>query len=83
MSLLSYIQGMNLDRNIFMKFRVFKDTTELQEYMGFSVDLSDLEKPTLRVFDCDPKVTYRLFVLVNSEYINSISAEITEFYKEK
>lgn len=82
-SLLSYIQGMNLDRNIFMKFRVFKDTTELQEYMGFSVDLSDLEKPTLRVFDCDPKVTYRLFVLVNSEYINSISAEIAEFYKEK
>ena len=83
MSLLTFIESMNLDRKTFMKFRVFKDRTELQETMGFSVDLTDLNKPTLRVFDCNPKVTYRLFVLVNSAYINSISAEIAEFNKEK
>ena len=83
MSLLTFIESMNLDRKTFMKFRVFKDKTELQETMGFSVDLTDLNKPTLRVFDCNPKVTYRLFVLINSAYINSISAEIAEFNKEK
>ena len=83
MSLLTFIESMNLDRKTFMKFRVFKDRTELQETMGFSVDLTDLNKPTLRVFDCNPKVTYRLFVLINSAYINSISAEIAEFNKEK
>lgn len=83
MSLLTFIESMNLDRKTFMKFRVFKDRTELQETMGFSVDLTDLNKPILRVFDCNPKVTYRLFILINSAYINSISAEIAEFNKEK
>ena len=83
MSLLHFIKGMNLDRSTFIRFRVFKDKQELYEYREFSIDLEDLNEPTLRVFDCDPKVTYRLFVIVNSEYINSISAEITEFNKEK
>lgn len=82
-SLIEYIQGMKLDISTFLRFRVFKGNEELKEYAGFTVDLRDLKNPILRVFDCNPNETYRLFVLIHSEYINSLSAEIADFYKEK
>ena len=81
---LHYQKAMNLPIDLFIKFRVFKGNTELPygEY-GFTVDMSDIDNPTLTTYDLSITETYRLFIIINNGYINSIATEINEFQKEK
>lgn len=73
-------QGMNLPRDLFVRFRVFCDDKELQEGPNtFEVDTSDIEHAVLRTYNGNPSKTYRLLIIINNAYINSILAEINEF----
>lgn len=61
----------------FIRFRCFKGRRELPEGPnGYTIDLDNLE---IHVFDCDPKETYRLFILVNTLMINQVAIEINNF----
>lgn len=80
-AILDYKKRTNLPLEMFFKFRVFKDYIEIPYGLdGFMIDFNTLE---LHTYDCDYKKTYRLFILMNSAYINSITAENFEFNKEK
>lgn len=75
-------QQMNLPRDLFVKFRVFCDDTELISGPDtFEVDTSDLNHVVLRTYHGDPKKTYRLLIIVNNAYIHSITTEINQFDK--
>ncbi|MCM1220477.1 MAG: hypothetical protein NC548_38925 [Lachnospiraceae bacterium] len=61
----------------FIRFRCFKGRYELPEGPnGYTIDLDKLQ---VHVYDCDPKETYRLFVLVNTLMINTIASEVNGF----
>lgn len=65
----------------YIRFRCFKDTKELPRgKTGYEVDL---EKFQIITYNCKPKVTYRLFILVNNMAIQSLLPQVTEFNKEK
>lgn len=79
-----YQKAMKLPQDLFLKFRVFKGNKELSnDKTGFEINMDNIEKPILLTYDLSPKETYRLFVLLNNGYINSLKAEITEFNEEK
>lgn len=80
---LAYQKAMNLPQDLFVKFRVFKNTMELpNNETGYEINLDDLEKPYIITYDLAIQETYRLFVLVNNNYINSIKTEIIKFNHE-
>lgn len=79
---LKYQRKMNLPQDIFIDFRVFAGTHELPYGKGFEIDLDDLDNPKLYTYICQPKLTYRLFVIINNSYIHSITTEITHFNQE-
>lgn len=65
----------------YIQFRCFKDTKELPiGKRGYEVDLDKFE---IRTYDCKPKTTYRLFILINNLAIQAITPQIQEFNKEK
>lgn len=79
----AYQRGMGLDESTFIQFRVFRNRMELKKDVDFVVDTSDVENMTLTVINCNATATYRLFLLIHSNYIHSITAEMEEFHKEK
>lgn len=82
--ILEYQRTMKLPQDLFIKFRVFKGNKELpNDNTGYEIDLSDYNNPTITTYDISPSETYRIFVLLNTGYINSIITELTEFNKEK
>lgn len=82
--ILQYQEKMNLIRETFIKIRVFKDNLELIEgETGFIVDYSNLKDIKLTIFDIDEKKTYRVFIIINNQYINSIVDDINHFSVEK
>lgn len=82
-SILDYQRDMNLPQELFIKFRVFKGEKELFSPTGYQIDLTDYNNPTITTYDISLKETYRLFVLINNDYIHSITTELKEFHKEK
>lgn len=61
----------------FIKFRVFKGRYELPEgKKGYEIDIDKLE---IHTYDCNPKETYRIFILVNTLMINTIASEVHNF----
>lgn len=65
----------------YIRFRCFKDTKELPVgKMGYEVDL---EKFKIYTYNCKPKVTYRLFILINNLAIQNLLPQVAEFHKEK
>lgn len=66
-----------------IEFRVFKDRKELRKGIDFEVDTSDIDDIKLYTYDCNVKVTYRVFVLLNMGLINSINDSAYGFSKEK
>ena len=81
--IISYQRGMGLDESTFIRFRVFRDRIELEKDVDFMIDSEDVNDMTLHVKNCDGKATYRLFLLIHSDYIHSITAEMEDFYREK
>ena len=60
----------------YIRFKCFKDHRELPYGKeGFEVDL---EKFKIYTYDCTPRRTYRLFIMVNNVMINSISPEVNK-----
>lgn len=83
-TILRYQEKMNLIRDTFIKIRVFKNDTELAEGdKGFSVDYTNLNDIKLTVYDIDIQKTYRVFIIINNQYINSITDDINNFSMEK
>lgn len=83
-NVLTYQRHMKLPQDLFVKFRAFKGDVELpNDETGFTVDLSDLDNPILTTYDINHKETYRLFIVVNNDYINSITTELNGFNEEK
>lgn len=81
---LNYQKTMKLPQDLFIKFRVFKGNDELSnDKTGYQINLDNIHKPFITTYDLSLRDTYRLFILVNNNYINSIKAELTEFNKEK
>lgn len=78
-----YQRAMHLDQDLFVKFRLFAGYHELEHGKQFEIDLRDLNNPRLIVYHGKPKMTYRLFVLVNNSYIHSITSDIVAFNNEK
>ena len=65
----------------YIRFRCFKDTKELPVgYNGFKVDLENFK---IYTYNCKPKVTYRLFILINNLAIQNLMPQVQEFHKEK
>lgn len=82
--ILDYQRAMRLPLDLFLRFRVFKGNKELPNSInGYTIDITDYDNPTLTTYDVNIEETYRLFVLINNEYIHRITTEITEFNKEK
>lgn len=71
---------MNIPLDIFIKFKVYEGTRELQEGRDFIVDIP-AKKFILK--NADTRLTYRLFILINNYIINSMTMEITGFDKSK
>lgn len=80
---IKYQRGMHLEQDLFVKFRLFAGYRELVQGKDFDVDLRDLKEPLLIVYNGKPKMTYRLFVIVNNSYIHSITSDIVAFNTEK
>jgi hypothetical protein len=72
-------KGLPLDT--FMKFKLFKDARELSlEREEFSLDYSNL---TVTTNVSNVNSTYRIFLYVNTLYINEMADEIFEISKER
>lgn len=78
-----YQRAMHLDQDLFVKFRLFAGYRELEHGKHFEIDLRDLNEPKLIVHHGKPRMTYRLFVIVNNSYIHSITSDIVAFNNEK
>ena len=73
--------GMNIPLDTIIRFKCFKDTVELPYgHRGFEIDLENL---IVKTYDCSPTATYRLFIIINQQLINSYISEITNFNEEK
>ena len=65
----------------YIRFRCFKDTKELPVgHNGYKVDLENFK---IYTYNCKPKVTYRLFILINNLAIQNLLPQVQEFHKEK
>jgi hypothetical protein len=80
---IKYQREMHLDQSLFVKFRLFGGYRELVYGKDFEVDLRNLKEPKLIVHNGKPRMTYRLFVIVNNAYIHSITSDIVAFNNEK
>lgn len=80
--------GMHLSDS-FVRFECFKDTLRLTQGVDYHLDINKTTDSdygiTVKVVvhKGNPKVTYRLFVLINNYAVNSICASVTTFNKEK
>ena len=79
---IKYQRAMHLDQDLFVKFRLFAGYRELEHGKHFEVDIKDLNNPKLFVYNGKPKMTYRLFVIVNNSYIHSITSDLVAFNTE-
>lgn len=80
---IKYQRAMHLDQHLFINFRLFGGYRELKYGEDFEVDLHNLKEPKLIVYNGKPRMTYRLFVLINNSYIHSITSDIVAFNQEK
>lgn len=65
---------MGIPLHPFIRFRCFKGTKELPYgEQGFTIDLEEF---IIKTHDCTPRVTYRLFILINPTAIQSMSSEV-------
>lgn len=70
-----YVKASGIPLHPFIQFRCFKGTREIPYGCnGFTVDLDQFD---LYTYDCTPRVSYRLFILINNLAIYSISDEVS------
>ena len=81
-SIMNFQRKRHFKEDTLIRFRVFRNRYELENGVDFIVDNTDLNNITLTVKECNPKVTYRLFVIINNAYIHSLEAEFLDFNKE-
>ena len=81
-SIMNFQRKRHFKEDTLIRFRVFRNRCELENGVDFIVDNTDLNNITLTVKECNPKVTYRLFVIINNAYIHSLEAEFLDFNKE-
>lgn len=77
-----YQRGMHLEESTFIRYIIFRDRVQLTYGEDYVIDSDDLDHIKLTVYNCDEKATYRIFVVLNNNYIHSIAAELDEFNKE-
>ena len=81
--IMKYQGHTSISPDMFFKIRVFKDRTELtNDDTGFTYDLSNPEHAYVQINDVNTKSTYRIIILIHSEYINKFITEINGFDKE-
>lgn len=78
--ILAYYKNYSLPLDSVIQFKLYEGVKELTEYKDYDIDV---EGRRLVIYNGDHKLTYRLFIIINNYLINSMSAEITEFIKEK
>ena len=80
-ALITHHKNKHIPLEPFLQFRCFKGREELQRGpKGFDIDL---DKQVIYTYYPDGKLSYRLFVLINSLAINNMATEITNFREEK
>ena len=86
--LLTLKSGMELSDS-FVRFICFEDTRHIHPKVDYDLTIEEDPKAEFNVsvkittFKGHPKLTYRVFILVNNFAVNNICAEMTEFNKEK
>ena len=73
---------MHLEESTFIRYIIFRDRVQLTYGEDYVIDSDNLDHIKLTVYNCDEKATYRIFVVLNNNYIHSIAAELDEFNKE-
>lgn len=80
-SLITHHKNKHIPLEPFLQFRCFKGRDELPRGVnGFDIDL---DKQVIYTYRPTGKLSYRLFVLINSLAINNMATEITNFKAEK
>lgn len=73
----------------FVRFVCFEDTRRLEPKIHYDLEIQEDPKSdygvTIKIITHrgNPKLTYRMFILINNFAVNNICAEVTEFNKEK
>lgn len=79
--------GMALSDSL-VRFECFKDTKRLKLKEDFDIEIKKDKTNEIGLsikiitHNCTPKVTYRLFILVNNFAVNNIASDVTGFNKE-